>query len=217
MAAESLAALAPGMRAALDEAWHSWQAGNFGIGAVLVDPAVEGDASIVARGRNAIDADPSGELRLHGNYMAHAEMNAFAAMGAFTGRGLHLHTTLEPCLMCAGTALFLNVEHVHFATRDEFFTDLDALWRHNEYTAARAPVCEQSVAGKLASFCRLLPLTYTFATRPGSAMEARAKERRPRLAELAGDGIALRWRDGTDLDDALVELWDDLPDDEYVG
>ena len=216
MAAE-LTTLAHGMRAALDEAWTSWQAGNFGIGAALVDPEVGGDASIVARGRNAIDADPSGELHLRGNYMAHAEMNVFASMGPYTARGLHLHTTLEPCLMCAGTALFLNVEHVHFAVRDEFFTDLDTLWHHNEYTAARAPASSHSIDGRLASFCRLLPLTYTFATRPGSAMEARARERRPRLADLAADGIALGWRDGTGLEAAVAEIWDDLPDDEYVG
>ena len=52
MAAE-LTALEHGMRAALDEAWTSWQAGNFGIGAALVDP--EGDGIWCLEGEVILD------------------------------------------------------------------------------------------------------------------------------------------------------------------
>ena len=61
--------LAPPWRAAFEEAWESWRTGNFGIGAVLVDPQSD---EIVSRGRNRV-AQRTGEPgMLSGNFTAHA-------------------------------------------------------------------------------------------------------------------------------------------------
>ena len=64
-------------RAAFDEAWASWCAGNFGIGAVLFDPEAD---EIVTRGRNRVEEQPGAPGQIAGNFMAHAEMNAFAVL-----------------------------------------------------------------------------------------------------------------------------------------
>lgn len=199
-------------RAAFDEAWTSWRLHNFGIGAALHDPAND---RIISTGRNAIAGDSTGDLPLTGNWMAHAEMNVFANMGHFTAAGMHLYTTLEPCVMCAGTSIFLNVEHVHFAVRDEYFERLDLLWAGHAYTAQRAPTAAQAFTGKLASFSRLLPLAFTFAWRPDSPMTEMATQHRPLLSTLATSGRLDELRHaGVDLADGLAALWSELPDDE---
>ena len=63
--------------AALEEAWSSWCSGSWGIGAVLVDPTTD---EIVSRGRNRFLEQPNELRTVAGNFMAHAEMNAFAAL-----------------------------------------------------------------------------------------------------------------------------------------
>jgi tRNA(Arg) A34 adenosine deaminase TadA len=123
-------------RIAFEEAWGSWRTGNFGIGAALVDPAT---GEIVSTGRNRVARRTDEPGTMSGNFAAHAEMNAYAAMTTFSAAGLHLYTTLEPCLMCMATSILLDVEHIHFAVRDEFFEGLDDLWSHHPYTRERQP------------------------------------------------------------------------------
>ena len=120
-----------------EEAWLSWSTGNSGIGAVLLVP--EGvDAGIVAVGRNLVATPPPAEQALAGNYMAHAEMNAFASLSSYSAKGMHLYSRLEPCLMCGATAILLNVESIHFAARDEYYQPFDeGLWPHHPYIRDR--------------------------------------------------------------------------------
>lgn len=116
---------------AFDEAWTAWRAGSLGIGAVLVDPE-SGD--VVSAGRNRT-AEPRTETGvLAGNFMAHAEMNAFALLDRFKADGLHLYTTLEPCLMCAATSIFMHVDTAFFAAADPFFEGIHDVWDHHPYS-----------------------------------------------------------------------------------
>lgn len=174
--------LDPAWRRAFEEAQRSFHLGSFGVGAVLIADAGE----VVATGRNMVATAPD-DQSLGGNYLAHAEMNAFAAMSSYHARGLHLITTLEPCLMCAATALFLNVESIAYATRDEFFDGIDDLWLHHPYTRERHRPSIQPIGEPLASFARLLPLIHTLETVPERAAAATARTRRPDLAALADD------------------------------
>lgn len=73
-------------QAAFHEAWESWRSGNFGIGAVLVDPETQ---KIVATGRNRVAQPEPRPRMLTGNMTAHAEMNAFAALDRFNAQGLY--------------------------------------------------------------------------------------------------------------------------------
>lgn len=179
--AESLRALPHAWQIAFGEAWASFRAGNFGIGAVLIDPATD---AVVTVGRNRV-AQTAGEQRtLSGNMTAHAEMNAFAALDRFNAEGLHLYTTLEPCLMCAATAMQLKVAHVHFAAPDEFFVGMDDLWRHHPVTAVRQPGSTGPLPPALAGFARLLPMAFTLRHLAGRAAEQLARAAHPDLAAI---------------------------------
>ncbi|MEO1235707.1 MAG: nucleoside deaminase [Planctomycetota bacterium] len=92
------------MRAAIDTAIEGARLGEVPIGSVLVDPTRQ---AVLARGWN--------QGRSTGDRTRHAEMVALANAGR-PGQpiadGLTLVTTLEPCAMCLGAALELNVAHV---------------------------------------------------------------------------------------------------------
>ncbi|MGA9278020.1 nucleoside deaminase [Ilumatobacter sp.] len=177
-----LADLAAPWGVVFDEAWASFRAGSFGIGAALVDPV---DGSIVTVGRNRVAQHDPEPRTLSGNMMAHAEMNAFARIDRFNADGLHLYTTLEPCLMCAATAMQMRVAHVHVAAADEFYAGMDDLWSHHPVTAARRPLTTGPLGGRLARFARLLPMVYTLHHFPGRSAEQRARREHPDLAIVA--------------------------------
>jgi tRNA(Arg) A34 adenosine deaminase TadA len=178
-------------QAAFEQAWLSFRTGNYGIGAVLVDP--KRDNAVVAAGRNLVVGPLADDQRIGGNFMAHAEMNVFATMPTYNARSLHLYTTLEPCLMCAATALFLNVEHIRFPVTDEYFEPPmdEVLWPSHPYTRERMPTSALVDLGRLSSFARLLPLSHTMRTLPASRMAEAARSRRPELSALADDEKAM--------------------------
>ena len=97
------------MRVALEEALLARQAGEVPVGAVLV---VDGD--IVGRGHNA-------SLALH-DPSAHAEVlamrNGAARLGNYRLVGTTLYCTVEPCLMCLGTAIHARVTRLVFGATD---------------------------------------------------------------------------------------------------
>lgn len=211
-ASETWKALSLPWQVAFEEAWASFRAGSFGVGAVLTDPAA--DNAIVTAGRNRVMQTQRVPRTLSGNMTAHAEMNAFAELDTFNAEGLHLYTTLEPCLMCAATALLLKVDHVYFAAHDEFFAGLDDLWASHPVTAARTPPSTTPFDGPLAAFARLLPMSFTATQLPGRSADQLARAEHPELAELiARLGSDTTWaeirKSGT-CHRALGHLWDDL-------
>jgi tRNA(adenine34) deaminase len=212
---EAWATLGPAWRASFQQAWLSFAHGNYGIGAVLVDPSRSD--TVVAAGRNLVVGPLTDDQRIAGTFMAHAEMNVFATMPTYNARGLHLYTTLEPCLMCAATALFLNVAHVRFPVTDEYFEPPmdDVLWPSHPYTRERMP--ESTLVGldRFSSFARLLPLIHTMTTLPESRMADTARARRPELSALAEDRETIdRLRSVSEhgtVVDGLAIVWDRLP------
>jgi len=210
----AFAELTPGWQTVFREAWESWQASNYGIGAALIDPSTDRAISV---GRNRVAQSTPEPGLLSGNMTAHAEMNAFAALDRFNADGLHLYTTFQPCLMCAASAMLLKVSHVFFAANDEFFDDLDDLWQHHPVTAARAPTTWGPFDGaqtRLAQFARLLPMSFTLEHFPDRAAAALARETNPSLAALADQlaaGEATELRRLETVDEALEAVWDRLP------
>lgn len=207
------ASLPPAWPLAYAEAWASYGSGSLGIGAALVH-AESGE--VVGLGRNRV-SDASEEPRtLSGNFMAHAEMNAFAAMPTFKAEGLDLYTTLQPCLMCAATSIFLHVDRVFYAVADEYFEDTDDLWRHDAYASRWKPDQIGPLDGRLSSFARVLPLTVEAGRSPESPVLALAQARLPEVTalarELAADGSLRRISDaGGTVVDAIETLWARLP------
>ncbi|MEM9520497.1 MAG: deaminase [Actinomycetota bacterium] len=176
-------------RAAFDEAWASWCGGNFGIGAVLVNPE---DQSIVTRGRNRVEEKPTELRQLAGNLTAHAEMNAYAALERRNAKGLVLYTTLEPCPMCDATGLMLRPDEVHFAALDPYVENAHELWSHQEWTASRAPARIGPLEGLVALFAEFLPMTYMIRRFDGDPFIDKVRAMRPDLSSLADEVIASR-------------------------
>lgn len=211
-----LQSLGLGWSVAFEQAWGSWRAGNYGVGAALVDPVTD---ELVAAGRNQVaQSEPEPGL-LSGNMTAHAEMNAFASLERFNADGLHLYTTLQPCLMCAASAMQLKVSHVSFASNDEFFGGLDDLWQHHPVTAERSPVQSGPFLGdriRLAHFARLLPMTFTlehFSDRSAAVLARSAHPHIARLADELASGEGSELQQLQSADDAVAALWDRLPAD----
>lgn len=207
------ASMAPAWHLAYAEAWASFGDGNLGIGAALVDRQT---GEPVAVGRNRVSESSREPRTLSGNFMAHAEMNTFARMPSFKAEGLDLHTTLQPCLMCAATSVFLHVDRVFYAVADEYFEDTDDLWQHDAYARRWKPEQIGPIGGPLSSFARILPLTVEARRSPGSPVMALASERNPELTdlavELAAEGTLRRVSDeGGTVVDAIDALWDRLP------
>jgi tRNA(Arg) A34 adenosine deaminase TadA len=102
-------------RRALELAYESLAGGGLACGAVITDA----DGHHLAEGRNRAYDPPGGPDALQGTPLAHAEMNAFAAL--CTGRELAdctLLSTQQPCSMCAAAAAFLGVGTVRRLTPD---------------------------------------------------------------------------------------------------
>ena len=101
--------LPPPMRAALDQARASAEAGDVPVGAVVVQ-----DGTVIAAAHNAPRgrADPT----------AHAEVLAIRAAAQALGNdrldGCELWVTLEPCAMCAGAIANARIARLYYAAPD---------------------------------------------------------------------------------------------------
>src|SRR3989304_2547898 len=85
-------------QACFEEAWAAYCTGSVPVGAVVVDAG----GVILSRGRNRIN-DSAGEgSYLHGQTLAHAEINALVALnsGEVDRHNCTLYTTTEPCPLC---------------------------------------------------------------------------------------------------------------------
>ena len=209
-AEEAWRALERPWQAAFEEAWASWRAGCFGIGAVLAGD----DGTVVARGRNRVLEQAGGESHsLRESLIAHAEMNAFLdfPIERGTADGLTLFTTMQPCLMCMSTAVMLRVREIRFATDDAMFEGITEALASAPYCMERMPVMVGPLPGKLATFALLLPLAFSRTWTPRGRWSRRYAEAHPELTSIADEILAsgrLRQFDGPLA--ALEALWDEL-------
>ncbi len=110
--------LAQPWQLAFEMAWQAYKNGTIPIGAVVVNE----DDEIISVGRNRI-FDEAGSSALAGTNMAHAEMDALIGLTAKEHPNIHrykLYTTMEPCPMCFGASVMMNIRNIHFAARDGF-------------------------------------------------------------------------------------------------
>jgi tRNA(adenine34) deaminase len=97
------------MEEALRCAWRALEAGEVPVGAVAVR-----EGRLVGRGwnRNLTDCDPT----------AHAEVVALREAGRNVGNhrlvDCELFTTIEPCAMCAGAAVYARVRRLVYGADD---------------------------------------------------------------------------------------------------
>lgn len=106
-------------------AWEAYKSGTIPIGCVIVSK----NGRIISKGRNQIyDKDENNILA--GTNMAHAEMNALVGISEIDHpdiRSYTLYTTMEPCPMCFGTAVMMNIRKIYYGAKDGFAgaTDLN--------------------------------------------------------------------------------------------
>jgi len=103
---------------AFNMAWEAYKRNTIPIGCVIVNK----DGEIVSKGRNRI-YDKESSNPLSGINMAHAEMTAL--FGLKDGnhpnvRTYELYTTMEPCPMCFGTIVMMNIRNIRYGARDGF-------------------------------------------------------------------------------------------------
>jgi cytosine deaminase len=122
------------------EALEAARTGNYGVGAVLVDP----EGRIVARGRNSVFF-PRFRSDLHAEMVV---LNAFEERHPRSKhmRGYTLVCSLEPCPMCLARLLVAGVQTVKFLARDDlagmvghrgkFPAAWRRLWRRQEFVRA---------------------------------------------------------------------------------
>ena len=208
-AVEAWAALDPPWQVALDEAWTSWRTGSRGIGAAVVD----GRGQIVSRGRNRLAEETTEPGVLAGSNLAHAEMNALAALPRWSYEGHELYTTREPCLMCASTCVLLRIPVVHFAALDPVFEDAHDHLGRLAFCADRLPQRHGPLDGPVGAFAAVLPMLFNVTT--VNWVVAVNREHSPRVVALAeavvADGRLAAVEDGGGgAADALAALWGDL-------
>ena len=165
------------MRVALDEALLARDAGEVPVGAVVV-----AGGEIVGRGHNA-------SLALH-DPSAHAEVlamrDAAARLLNYRLVDTTLYCTVEPCLMCLGTAIHARVTRLVFGATDfkvgavgrlETLRALGAEFNHRVETTGGVLAEEASALLLAASLGAALSIR-----RPGCSLAVVAHWRRRRLA-----------------------------------
>lgn len=168
-----------GFRVALEQAWESWRAGSFGVGACVTTPADE----VVATGRNRLFEQSSGDDHLAGTSLAHAELNALAKLrfAQHRGKGLVLWTTLQPCVQCLGAIGLSDVAVVNVLAPDPLFRGIEDMRLAVPFLQANWPTITERPIDEWAVFSLLLPThvsTFWNTAPPGW-------ELLPRLSRLA--------------------------------
>jgi tRNA(Arg) A34 adenosine deaminase TadA len=99
----------------LELAHESFLAGGLPVGSVIIGR----DGATVSQGRNRAYDPPGGPDRLQRTPVAHAEMNALAAVDtAAELDGMTLWSSHRPCRMCAAACEFTGVGRVAFIAPD---------------------------------------------------------------------------------------------------
>ena len=194
---------------AFDEAWRSWCADCFGIGAV----AMRAD-TVVATGRNRVMEPRSEPGVIADSFIAHAEMNALAQI-PWGQRDITLYTTLEPCLMCTSAIVMCRIAEVRYAATDSLMTGLRERLRDEPFVAERWPATSGPLDGPLAAFARVLPHSFLLRTigddNPAVQQAGDVEMRRAREVVSAGSLDVVRDGAGSAVD-ALGAVWELLSD-----
>ncbi len=194
---------------ALAQAWRAHVLGNIGVGAVLTDRT----GFIVGEGRNRTVDTSAPPGRMHGNNLAHAEIDVLAQLPVGDYDHHTIWTTLEPCLLCISAVVTSHVGIVRFAARDPLWAGLDELPGMNAQAARRWPERIGPMDGPIAAFCAILPLVWFFRTQGGGAVVSAYESGHASLVELARRLAESRMLDplgGEPVEAVLDRLWPDL-------
>lgn len=172
--------------AAVEEAWLAFSEGTLGIGAVVVGA----DGAMVARGRNGIFGSQG--LALSDSTLAHAEVNAIAALGPTRPvEHLTLFSTLEPCLLCLAASVLGGIDEIVYLAPDPLWAGTERLPEINEFVASRWPSPRLEERESLTSFSFTLAVHDLIRDRRAQSVAVAAAEAvRPDLVAIAEAAVA---------------------------
>jgi tRNA(adenine34) deaminase len=147
-------AIDPAWQACLLLAWESFQARSIPVGAVVVDET----GTIVARGRNRRNEQHGPHGQLSGGNLAHAEINALAALPPGEYPHHVLYSSLEPCFLCTAALRHSHIGTVRYAAADPLWHGIDRLPSLNPYLARRWPRREGPAGRPLCDLAAVLHL-----------------------------------------------------------
>ncbi len=180
---ESFNELDAAWQLALAQAWRAHVLGNIGVGAVLTDRT----GFIVGKGRNRVVDTSAPPGRLHGNYLAHAEMDVLAQLPAGDYEHHTLWTTLEPCLLCLSAIVTSHVGAVRFAAPDPLWDGLEELRGINAQVDKRWPRRIGPLTGRWRASVQRFPWSGSSGTRASRRQLARTSPSTP---------VSSPWRGG---------------------
>ncbi len=193
-------------QACFELAWESFRTGSVGVGAVVTDA----EGVIVARGRARSMEAVALPGQLGNATVAHAELNALGQIPVGPHPGYEIHTTLEPCLMCAGAIVIANIRTVRYAGADTLWAGLERLPEANAFVGSRRPTRIGPRPDELGLFATLLPLLFYVERYPAGATAESHLKTAPDLLELARalvqSGEHNAWR-GLPIAEALELAW----------
>jgi tRNA(adenine34) deaminase len=196
-------------RTAFELAWEGLLAGSPPVGAVVVDPA----GQVIARGRSRRHeaTAPAGELA--GSRLAHAEVNALAALPVDSTEDIWLLVTLEPCYLCTAAAAISHVSGVWFAGSDPMWRFLEDIATFHPELQRRDYERRGPMPGPIGAWATLLPLIERVRRNPtGTRIDASATVG-SELVDYARDLVASHGATQLmvmPLDAAVTSIWPDL-------
>lgn len=102
---------------AFDQAWQAFVDDCCPVGAVVLDD----HGAVVALAHNRVRSDSTPPRELADTRIAHADVNAYAQIPTITQHvPAAVYTTIEPCLLCLGASLAMQVREIHFAASESF-------------------------------------------------------------------------------------------------
>jgi tRNA(Arg) A34 adenosine deaminase TadA len=208
-ARDALNALGTPWRLAFDCAWRAAQRGSVPVGAVVTDA----EGAVVSSGR-ARSMEVSGPVGVLSNTtIAHAEINAIAALPP---KGYPDHTvwvTLEPCLQCLGAIVISRIGVIRFAGSDPLWAGIEKLPEMNAFIRSRWPERVGPRRDQFGVLGQLLPLVFYRRRYPEGASITIHRQQAPAVAALADELVSAGEYERLverELADALAELWSRL-------
>jgi tRNA(Arg) A34 adenosine deaminase TadA len=184
----------PAWQTCIELAFDAYGQGTVPVGAVLVDAG----GREVARGRNALYAGGPNGAPLAGTHLAHAEMIALMQVSSEGQYPEHtLYGSLEPCIMCAGTACMAGVGTVRFAGIDPYGGAAELISKGNAHLRRGLTRFEGPVDGPAGLFCSAMHMEFYLRRKPDGHVVRAYRESAPEavtaarlLAELDAPGTA---------------------------
>jgi tRNA(Arg) A34 adenosine deaminase TadA len=164
----------------IDEAWRSYLANAWGVGALAVD----GSGSPIKKARNQARPNSKDE-----SFLWHAEVRLLSKLLPTERRNGTIMVTMEPCILCLGALTYCRVGRVLYAARDFSFSSAQPALRRAPILGPRVPQLEGPLFDATGIFCRVISLIAEIEHGFGRSQLGLERYLAPRLVKLTEELI----------------------------